>query len=57
MTVMNTLLKQQKQCLKQKKDSILKKILADLYDQRKDYKKTSYTYYEKAHEIEKKFKL
>ena len=41
----------------QKKDSILKKILADLYDQRKDYKKTSYTYYEKAHEIEKKFKL
>ena len=41
----------------QKEDSILKKILADLYNQRKDYKKTSYTYYEKAHEIEKKFKL
>ena len=41
----------------QKEDSILKKILADLYDQRKDYKKTSYTYYEKAHELEKKFKL
>ena len=40
-----------------KEDSILKKILSDLYAQRKDYKKTSYSYYEKAHEIEKKFKL
>ena len=40
-----------------KEDSILKKILSDLYTQRKDYKKTSYMYYEKAHEIEKKFKL
>ncbi len=41
----------------QKEDSILKKILADLYDQRKEYKKTSYQYYEKAHELQKKFKL
>ena len=40
-----------------KEDSILKKILSDLYAQRKDYKKTSYDYYEKAHELEKKFKL
>lgn len=40
-----------------KEDSILKKILADLYDQRREYKKTSYDYYEKAHEIEKKFRL
>ena len=40
-----------------KEDSILKKILSDLYSQRKDYKKTSYMYYEKAHEIEKKFKV
>ena len=40
-----------------KEDSILKKILGDLYAQRKDYKKTSYDYYEKAHEIEKKFSL
>jgi DNA polymerase elongation subunit (family B) len=39
-----------------KEDSILKKILADLYGQRKDYKKTSYEYYEKAHELEKKLK-
>ena len=37
-------------------DSILKKILSDLYAQRKDYKKTSYEYYEKAHELKKKFK-
>ena len=40
-----------------KEDSILKKILSDLYAQRKEYKKTSYEYYEKAHEIEKKFNL
>jgi DNA polymerase elongation subunit (family B) len=40
-----------------KEDSILKKILSDLYSQRKEYKKTSYEYYEKAHEIEKKFKV
>jgi DNA polymerase elongation subunit (family B) len=40
-----------------KEDSILKKILADLYNQRKEYKKTSYTYYEKAHELKKKFKV
>jgi DNA polymerase elongation subunit (family B) len=39
-----------------KEDSILKKILADLYGQRKDYKRTSYEYYEKAHELEKKLK-
>lgn len=29
-------------------DSILRKILSDLYGQRKDYKKTSYEYYTKA---------
>ena len=40
-----------------KEDSMLKIILADLYGQRKDYKKTSYTYYEKAHELKKKFKI
>lgn len=40
-----------------KEDSILKKILSDLYAQRKEYKKASYAYYEKAHEIEKKFRL
>jgi len=40
-----------------KEDSILKKILADLYNQRKEYKKTSYAYYEKAHELKKKFKV
>jgi DNA polymerase elongation subunit (family B) len=39
-----------------KEDSILKKILADLYEQRKDYKKTSYVYYEKAAKLEKKLK-
>ncbi len=39
-----------------KEDSILKRILSDLYAQRKDYKKTSYTYYEKAYELEKKLK-
>jgi len=40
-----------------KEDSILKKILSDLYAQRKDYKKTSYEYYEKAHDLTKKFNL
>ena len=40
-----------------KEDSILKKILSDLYAQRKDYKRTSYEYYEKAHDLTKKFNL
>jgi DNA polymerase elongation subunit (family B) len=40
-----------------KEDSMLKLILSDLYGQRKEYKKTSYTYYEKAHELKKKFKV
>jgi hypothetical protein len=40
-----------------KEDSILKKILGDLYGQRKEYKKTSYEYYTKADELTKKFKL
>ena len=39
-----------------KEDSMLKLILSDLYGQRKEYKKTSYAYYEKAHELKKKFK-
>ena len=39
-----------------KEDSILKKILSDLYDQRKQYKKMSYEYYEKAHELKKSFR-
>ena len=39
-----------------KEDSILKKILSDLYAQRKEYKRMSYEYYEKAHELKKKFK-
>ena len=34
-----------------KKDSILKQILSDLYGQRKDYKKTSYDYYSKSKEV------
>ena len=38
-----------------KEDSMLKLILSDLYGQRKDYKKTSYEYYEKAHELKKIF--
>ena len=38
-----------------KEDSILKKILTDLYAQRKQYKKTSYEFYEKARELKKKF--
>ena len=41
----------------QKEDSILKKILSDLYAQRKEYKKTSYDYFEKAYELTKKFSL
>ncbi len=40
-----------------KEESVLKKILGDLYAQRKDYKKTSYGYYTKADELTKKFKL
>ena len=39
-----------------KEDSILKKILGDLYAQRKDYKKTSYEYYTKAEELRKLIK-
>lgn len=38
----------------EKEDSILKKILSDLYAQRKQYKKTSYDYYEKVRELKKK---
>ena len=34
-----------------KKDSILKQILSDLYAQRKDYKRTSYDYYSKSKEV------
>jgi DNA polymerase elongation subunit (family B) len=40
-----------------KEDSMLKLILSDLYAQRKEYKKTSYMYYEKMHELKKKFKV
>jgi DNA polymerase elongation subunit (family B) len=40
-----------------KEESVLKKILGDLYAQRKDYKKTSYDYYTKADELQKKFSL
>ena len=40
-----------------KEESVLKKILSDLYAQRKDYKKTSYDYYTKADELQKKFSL
>jgi len=36
-----------------KEESVLKKILGDLYAQRKDYKKTSYEYYTKADELTK----
>ena len=39
-----------------KKDSILKQILAELYGQRKQYKKTSYDYYTKAKEIKDRLK-
>jgi len=38
-------------------ESILKKILSDLYAQRKDYKKTSYEYFTKADRLKKKIKL
>jgi len=34
-------------------DSILRKILSDLYNKRKDYKKTSYEYYTKAENLKK----
>ncbi len=37
-------------------DSILRKILSDLYAQRKDYKKTSYEYYTKADQYRKLLK-
>jgi DNA polymerase elongation subunit (family B) len=37
-------------------DSILRKILSDLYSQRKDYKKTSYEYYTKADELAKRLR-
>jgi DNA polymerase elongation subunit (family B) len=40
-----------------KEESVLKKILGDLYSQRKDYKKTSYGYYTKAEQLKKKFKI
>jgi len=37
-------------------DSILRKILSDLYQQRKDYKTTSYEYYTKANHFRKMLK-
>jgi DNA polymerase elongation subunit (family B) len=37
-----------------KEDSILKKILGDLYDQRKDYKQMSYEYFAKAARLKKR---
>jgi len=37
-----------------KEDSILKKILTDLYDQRKQYKKMSYDYFTKADQLKKR---
>jgi DNA polymerase elongation subunit (family B) len=40
-----------------KEDSMLKLILSDLYAQRKDYKKTSYSYFTKADELKKKFRV
>ena len=36
------------------KDSVLKQILSDLYDQRKEYKAMSFEYFEKARLIRKK---
>jgi DNA polymerase elongation subunit (family B) len=39
-----------------KKDSILKQILAELYGQRKQYKKTSYDYYTKSKDIKDRLK-
>ena len=38
-------------------ESMLKKILSDLYAQRKDYKKTSYDYFTKADQLKKKINL
>ena len=38
------------------RESVLKKILGDLYSQRKDYKKLSYDFYTKAEELKKKIK-
>ena len=38
-------------------ESVLKKILSDLYAQRKDYKKTSYEYFAKADQLKKKINL
>jgi DNA polymerase elongation subunit (family B) len=40
-----------------KEDSMLKKILSDLYAQRKEYKSTSYDYFTKANNLRKKIKL
>ena len=40
-----------------KEDSMLKKILSDLYAQRKEYKKMSYSYFTKADNLRKKIKL
>jgi len=40
-----------------KEDSILKKILSDLYNQRKEYKAKSFEYFEKARLIRKKINL
>lgn len=40
-----------------KEDSILKKILSDLYSQRKQYKKMSYDYFSKADHLKKKINL
>lgn len=37
-----------------KEDSILKKILSDLYNQRKVYKKSSYDYFTKSEDLKKK---
>jgi len=37
-----------------KEDSILKKILGDLYDQRKDYKQMSYEFFTKADKLKKR---
>jgi DNA polymerase elongation subunit (family B) len=36
--------------------SMLKKILGDLYDQRKDYKQTSYEYFTKADRLKKRLR-
>ena len=38
-------------------DSILKKILSDLYTQRKEYKKTSYDFFTEADNLKKKIKV